>query len=136
MMSTMTHEKRTLVLAWGTPVIIMVGIFGYFISDWRSPEQIAKDSLYFEFSRSKDKYLNFYEVDFAFSNNSDFTIDEIEVRCTHFAKNGTKLESRTGTVSVGVDAMDVTIMLRFDMGIMPLHTDKTNCIVSDLKLKT
>lgn len=38
------------------------------------------------------------DVDFIITNNSDYDIKDIDIRCDHFAKSGTRIDSNKRTI--------------------------------------
>ena len=81
-----------------------------------------------------EKYANdaLMRANFTFVNGNDFAIKDIEVRCNHVAKSGTKIDSNTRTIYETIGPGETKQFKNFEMGFIHDQVDKTGCAVKSI----
>tara|TARA_R110001599_G_scaffold33832_3_gene108814 strand:- start:7435 stop:7977 length:543 start_codon:yes stop_codon:yes gene_type:complete len=95
-------------------------------------ERIAIQNLKLDYTW--EKYANdaLMRANFTFTNGNDFPIKDIEVRCNHVAKSGTKIDSNTRTIYETIGPGETKQFKNFEMGFIHDQVDKTGCAVKSL----
>lgn len=70
-------------------------------------------------------------VDFTITNNSAHTIKDIEVRCRHFAKSGTEIDSNRRTIYELFPKGQKKRVPDFNMGFIHSQAASSSCAITD-----
>lgn len=140
-------KKKTSLFTWLVTIIIFMSAVGYFTGNTdrdtsrsfgsnNSPSQkeIAARNIEAEFTWHKVGFGNVMEADFTITNNSNYQIKDIEIRCTHSAKSGTKIDSNKRIVYDIVPAKSKKTFSKFNMGFIHSQTESTSCRITDFKM--
>ena len=92
----------------------------------------AMRAIKLDFKWSKSGFDNVMMADFTIINPSDYTIKDIEITCTHYAKSGTKIDSNTRTIYDVVPAKGKKIFKDFNMGFIHSQAQSSACECTDL----
>jgi len=139
------QKKKTSLFTWLVTIIVVLWAVGYFsgnpnigtsstASRAPSPKEIAMKNVELDFSWAKEGFGNVMEANFTITNNSDHQIKDIEITCTHYAKSGTRIDSNERTIYDVVPAKSKKTIKNFNMGFIHSQTEKTSCVITDLKV--
>jgi hypothetical protein len=98
-----------------------------------SPKDEALSATKLEFVLERTG-LNVVEANFTIDNQSKYNIKDLEIKCTHFAKSGTAIDSNTRTIYDIVKAHGKKRIERFNMGFIHTQAQSSSCVIADLKL--
>ena len=98
------------------------------------PKQVTKRNLKLDFSFNKGGFGNVMIADFKITNDSNNSIKDIEIKCNHFSKSGTKIDSNTRTIYEIVSAHESKEMKKQNMGLIHSQVEKSGCIIVDFVL--
>ncbi len=73
------------------------------------------------------------ETNFIITNNSSHQIKDIEITRTHFAKSGTKIDSKTRIIYDNVSAKSTKLFEKINMRFIHSQAKKIGCKIVDLK---
>jgi hypothetical protein len=73
-------------------------------------------------------------ADFTIKNDSSIDIRDITVTCTHYAKNGTKIDSNTRTIYDIIKAGKSKNFRKFIMGFIHSKANSSYCEITNLKI--
>lgn len=140
-------KKKTSLFTWLVVGIIVLFAGGYFSSDpgssagsgagsqrETSPKTLARANVELEFTWKKVGFDNVMEANFKIINKSDYPIRDIQVRCTHYAKSGTKIDSNRATIYDVVPANSTKTFEDFNMGFIHTQAQSTSCVLVDFTL--
>ena len=99
-----------------------------------NPKQIALSKVDLAFKWSKAGFDNLMEADFTVKNDSNYNIKDLEIRCRHFAKSGTEIDSNTRTIYDVVKAHSTKKFPKFSMGFIHSQAAQSSCGVTDLSI--
>lgn len=72
-------------------------------------------------------------VDFIITNNSQYAVKDIEIRCWHYAESGSKVGTNVTTIYRVFNKHSQLEIPRYLMGYAHSQTHKVGCNVTDLK---
>jgi hypothetical protein len=98
------------------------------------PKSIALSQLSFDFKGRKAGFDNIMEADFIIKNGSTFDIKDLVIKCRHFAKSETEIDSNTRTIYDVIKAHSTKKFKNFNMGFIHTQAVKSSCAVSDLSI--
>lgn len=130
--------KRTSFLPWIITIIIIGYLVGHFSDNIKS----------FVVNPTKDTAMNNVNVDIMWSsssgnvtkadltinNNSQYDIKDLEVICTHYDINGSRVSGKDLTINEAIPANSQKDINDFNLGIKHPQIEQTECIVSDLQV--
>jgi hypothetical protein len=93
---------------------------------------LSKVSL--DFRWGKEGFGNVMEADFTVKNDSDHDIKDIEIKCRHFAKSGTEIDSNSRTIYDVVKAHSTKKFRKFNMGFIHTQAAQSSCAITDLSV--
>jgi hypothetical protein len=71
-------------------------------------------------------------ADFVIKNNSAYSFKDFEIKCSHYAKSGTLIDSNDRTVYDIVSAHSVKKLPEFNMGFIHSQAATSSCEITDL----
>ena len=71
-------------------------------------------------------------ADFVVKNNSAYSFKDFEIKCKHYAKSGTLIDSNDRTVYDIVSAHSVKKLPEFNMGLIRSQVATSSCEITDL----
>ena len=74
---------------------------------------------------------NIMEADFTITNGSRYDIKDIRIRCNHYAKSGTKIDSNTRTIYDIIKAGETRRFTKFNMGFIHSQVDSSAASIQD-----
>jgi hypothetical protein len=98
-----------------------------------TPKEAAMKNTKLDFTWGK-KYDTLMQADFTITNRSYHEIKDIEIKCTHSAKSGTRIDSNTRTIFDVVQANSKRTFSDFDMGFIHSQVEKSHCAIVDLEV--
>lgn len=72
------------------------------------------------------------EADFTVKNDGDKDIKDLEIKCRHYAKSGTEIDSNTRTIYDVVKAHSVKKFKKVNMGFIHSQAAQSSCGITDL----
>jgi hypothetical protein len=84
-----------------------------------------------EWSWSKGGFDNIMKADFTVKNGSRFDIKDIEIKCVHSAKSGTRIDSNTRTIYEIIKAGETKQFKDFNMGFIHTQAEKSSASIED-----
>jgi hypothetical protein len=84
------------------------------------PKDEVKNELSLDFKWSKGAFESAMIADFTITNNSDRSVKDLTITCTHYASSGTKIDSNTRPVYEVVPAHGKKRVRDFNMGFISL----------------
>lgn len=139
--------KKTSLLTWLVLILFIVGIFNVGNNTSTSshssyknlsptPEEQAKDLVTLEnFTWTRIGFDNIMEANFIIKNASKYDVKDIIIRCEHYSKSGTKIDSNTKTIYDIVEQNSTKKFPKFNMGFIHTQADSSNCRLIDLSIK-
>lgn len=139
------QNKKTSLFTWLVTIIVVLWAVGYFPGNsgidtastpnrTPSPKEIAMQNVKLDFSWTKEGFGNVMEANFTITNNSEHQIKDIEIKCTHYAKSGTQIDSNSRTIYDVVPAKSKKTIKNFNMGFIHSQSERTGCAITDLKI--
>jgi hypothetical protein len=99
-----------------------------------SSKQEALSSVKLKYNWGKAGFDNVMEANFTIENQSKYDIKDLEIKCTHFAKSGTVIDSNTRTIYDIVKAKSKKKFDKFNMGFIHSQANSSICEITDLKV--
>ena len=100
-----------------------------------TPKEQALSTVKLDFEWGTGGFGNIMEANFTIKNPSNYDIKDITIKCRHFAKSGTLIDSNTRTIYDIVQAKSNKRFERFNMGFIHSQAEKSNCAIADLQIK-
>jgi hypothetical protein len=142
------HCRKT--LGWTLPAKIFAGFFLLIVinaamnsgnnsststtlSPSLSPKEEALSAVKLKYEWGKAGFDNVMEANFTIENQSKYDVKDIEIKCTHFAKSGTVIDSNTRTIYDIVKAKSKKRFDKFSMGFIHSQANSSACEITDLK---
>ncbi len=97
-----------------------------------SPKEIALDSVDLKFSWKTGGFGSVMEADFTISNNGDLDIKDIKIKCSHYSKSKTLIDSNSRTIYEVVEAKTQKQYLDFNMGFVHDQINSSSCSIINL----
>ena len=95
-------------------------------------KQVALSQVKLSYKWRKAGFDNVMEADFVVKNDSNYTIKDFEIKCVHFAKSGTEIDSNTRTIYDTVKAHSTKKFPNFNMGFIHSQAASSSCGIIDL----
>lgn len=92
------------------------------------------DKIELDFSWKPGGFGSIMMADFTIKNTSKLDIKDVEIRCDHFSKSETKIDSSTREVYEIFKANSQKHFPDFNMGFMHSQANSSSCYVKDFKL--
>ncbi len=140
-------KKKTSLITWLVVAFIGFAVIGSITGKKESgrsgtssapaaadPEDIALGATKLEFTWEKAGFDNIMEGNFTITNSSQYTIKDITIECTHFAKSGTRIDSNKKTIYDTVAAGSSRTFNKFNMGFIHSQANSTNCQITSVKV--
>lgn len=140
-------NKKTSLLTWLVVAFIGFAVFGSFIEKKEygrsstpsapavaNPADVALAATKLEFTWEKAGFDNIMEANFKITNGSKYTIKDITIECTHFAKSGTRIDSNKKTIYDTVAAGSTKRFNKFSMGFIHSQANSTSCQITGVKV--
>ena len=99
-----------------------------------NPEDVALAATKLEFTWEKAGFDNIMQGEFKITNGSQYTIKDITIECTHYAKSGTRIDSNKKTIYDTVAAGSTKTFSKFNMGFIHSQANSTNCRLKSVKV--
>lgn len=99
-----------------------------------SPKDIAMNQINVDVKWDSGIFGAQMIADFIITNPSDYPVKDITIKCTHYAKSGTEIDSNTRTIYDIVPAQGRTVIKNFDMGFIQSQVDSSSCRCTNLKI--
>lgn len=80
----------------------------------------------------KGGFDNVMLVDVTIQNSGKRDVKDVELKCTHFSKSGTRIDSNTKVIYEVIAAGKSRSMKDFSMGFIHSQASRTNCEISDV----
>ena len=71
------------------------------------------------------------EADFTITNSSPYEIKDIEIKCIHYAKSGTRLDSNTRTIYDVIKAGETKKFQNLNMGFIHSQAESSAAVIQD-----
>jgi hypothetical protein len=97
-------------------------------------KQAALSGVKISFKWRKAGFDNVMEADFVVKNDSRYNIKDFEIKCVHFAKSGTEIDSNTRTIYEIVEAHSTKKFPHFNMGFIHSQVASSSCAIDDLTI--
>lgn len=97
-----------------------------------SAKDMLLEQVKLDFHWSKGGFDNIMMADFTINNPTDHSFKDFEIRCDHFAKSGTHIDSNTRIIYEVVKAHSKKSIRNFNMGFMHSQASSSSCKISDL----
>ncbi len=97
-----------------------------------SPKAAALRNVSIDFKWSKGGFGSIMMADFTITNQSKYTVKDLDVTCTHYANSGTKIDSNSRTIYETVPANGKKTIRDFNMGFIHSQAVRSSCEVTDL----
>lgn len=136
------QKKKTSTFTWVVLIgFVLYGLFGYDGSDdgagsssssakTPSARQIVRENLSLEYKWAKAGFGSVMDADFIITNNSSYDIKDIVIKCVHFAKSGTEIDSNKKTIYDSFPANNKKIIKKFNMGFIHSQAVKSDCSIT------
>jgi hypothetical protein len=98
------------------------------------PEHVALAATKLDFTWEKVGFDSVMEGNFTVTNGSQYTIKDITIECTHFAKSGTRIDSNERTIYDTVPAGKTKTFNKFNMGFIHSQANSTSCRITKVKV--
>jgi hypothetical protein len=92
------------------------------------------DKIELDFSWSSGRFGSIMMADFTIKNTSKLDIKDIGIRCDHFSKSETKIDSNTREVYEIFKANSQKHFPDFNMGFIHSQANSSSCYIKDFKL--
>ncbi len=99
-----------------------------------TPREEALSLTKLQYTWEKTGFGSVMEANFIIDNRSDYTIKDITIKCVHFAKSGTIVDSSTASIYDIVKAKSKKKVNQFNMGFIHRQAASTNCEIIDVKV--
>jgi zinc ribbon protein len=86
-----------------------------------------------DFTWNKDGFGSVMVAKFVLRNNNDFPVKDIKIKCTHYAKSGTVIDSNTRVVYDVIKAKSRKTINDFNMGFIHNQVDTSSCQVVSIE---
>lgn len=96
-------------------------------------KDLALANVKLDYKWNKDD-MNIMTANFTVKNDSDYGVKDIEIKCDHFAKSGTNIDSNTRTIYDVVEAHSTKRFRDFNMGFIHSQVQTSSCAIHDLAL--
>jgi len=107
-----------------------------FSNQYYSPrEDVASSVRILDWSWSKGGFGNIMKADFQMRNDSRYDIKDIVVKCTHFGKSGTEIDSNTRTIYDVIEAGETKVFQDFSMGFIHSQTDTSRPSIESCEIR-
>jgi hypothetical protein len=97
------------------------------------PKEDTMSKVKLDFRWSKDE-VDIMTANFVVKNESNYDIKDFEIKCEHFAKSGTNIDSNTRTIYDVVKAHSTRKFPNFNMGFIHSQAASSACKITDLKI--
>jgi hypothetical protein len=97
-------------------------------------KQVALSQVKLDYNWRKVGFDNVMEADFTVKNNSNYNVKDFEIKCTHFARSGTEIDSNTRTIYDIVKAHSTKKFPNFNMGFIHPQAASSSCQIVDLSV--
>ena len=94
----------------------------------------VREKLKLDYSWQKGEFASIMTADFTVTNNSLYDVKDIEIKCEHFSKSGTNIDSNSRSIYEDFPAGKSRSFPEFNMGFMLDQAYKTGCIVKNFKV--
>jgi hypothetical protein len=101
-----------------------------------TPKEMARKGVKLDFEWAKGDFGNVMEANFTIHNKSKYDIKDIKIKCTHFAKSGTKIDSNSRTNFDVVKANSSKKFPNFKMGFIDSQTHSSTCQIEDFVVES
>ena len=102
------------------------------------PSNVTKSSIRdlvtLEFTWTRDAFDTIMVADLTITNGSHVDIKDVVVRCTHFTKTGTKIDTNTETVYEVIKSNTSGFFPSVQMGFLHSAATKSSCGIKDFLL--
>lgn len=102
-------------------------------SNTSSKEEVLS-SVKLKYDWGKGGFDNVMEANFTIENQSKYNIKDVEIKCTHYGKSGTAIDSNTRTIYDIVKAKSKKRFDKFNMGFIHTQANSSSCEITDLKV--
>lgn len=133
-------QKRTSLFTWFVLILILAWAYSYVTSEDNAlspkvdPVEVALNQVSLEFNWEKAGFDNIMKGDFTVINDSAYKIKDIEIKCIHFGKSGSRIDSNTRTIFDVVEKESSKTFKDFSMGMIHSQAEKSSCEIIDLKV--
>ena len=100
-----------------------------------TPKEKAIDNMKLEFSWDKAGFDNIMEVNFTITNEGQYTVKDIEITCTHYAKSDTRIDSNERVIYDVIAPSETKKFEKFSMGFIHSQAVSSSCNITDLVIK-
>ena len=84
----------------------------------QSSKDRMKSMVDLDYSWTKSGLGSVMELDLVIKNKNEFSVKDVEVRCEHYARSGTKIDANDRTIYDVIDAKSTKSYTRFNMGFI------------------
>ena len=74
------------------------------------------------------------EASFTITNNNSFSVKDIEIKCTHYAKSGTRIDSNKHTIYQKFPPIASRSFANVNMGFIHSQANKSACVITNLAI--
>jgi hypothetical protein len=92
------------------------------------------DKIQLDFSWEKGGFGSIMMANFTIKNTSQLNIKDVSIKCDHYSKSKTKIDSNTRDVFEIFEANSERYFSDFNMGLMHSQVSSSSCYIKDFKL--
>lgn len=96
-----------------------------------NPKDLARSQVSLDFKWRKGGFDSVMEATFTIKNDSNFDLKDFEIKCEHFSKSGTSIDSNNRTIYDVVKAHSRKKFPNFNMGFIHSQAATTSCGIRD-----
>jgi hypothetical protein len=100
----------------------------------QSPKEQAKDQVGLAWWSWRKESFGVMEADFVITNGSSYDIKDIKIRCDHYAKSGTRIDSNTRTIYDVIKAGETKEFTKFNMGFIHSQAASSSASIQDFAI--
>ena len=132
---------------WVIAVIFGFIVYSLVTSDSESPDrysnttpkkpdvkEVVREKLELDYSWQVEEIVPVMTADFTITNNSLYDVKDIEIKCQHFSKSGTNIDSNSRTIYEIFPSGKSRYFPEFNMGFIHDQASKTACKINNFKV--
>lgn len=99
------------------------------------PKNIARSKVEIvNWTWAKEGFGNIMEATFTITNGSAWDVKDIEIKCRHYGKSGTEIDSNKRTIYDVIKSRETKTFEKFNMGFVHSQADKSTASIEDFEL--
>lgn len=104
------------------------------VSDENARKNNALNNVKLDFSWKKEGLGAVMEADFTIANDNDFQIKDIDIKCTHYGKSGTQIDSNDRTIYEVIPPKSKKAFHNFNMGLIHSQASESSCKIVNIAI--